>query len=338
MIRYSALALALLLAACSGGNQQQDPAPVALVTLGKAEQGSVDETVTLYGEVEQGAQAAYTLSAPVEATVAKIVAPAGTPVARGQLVVSLRPSPATGAELSKATSDLRAAEAAYARAKRLRADGLASDADVENARQSADSAKATHASLATRAKGLQLRAPGAGHVQSIPVKPGDLVSAGATMATITRVGAQRARFGIDPAAARKLSAGVTLSVRPEGAGKPFSAPVLSVDPAIDPNTHLASVFIDIPADRGLAAGQPLSAQVPVRQSGEATVIPYAALLDDGGQPYVFVLRNGVAHRHDVVTGASNGQRIAVLKGVSPGDAVVVQGGTAVEDGMKVRTK
>jgi membrane fusion protein (multidrug efflux system) len=56
------------------------------------------------------------------------------------------------------------------------------------------------------------------------------------------------------------------------------------------------------------------------------------------QPYVYVVTKGVAHRHDVVTGPSSGERIAILTGVSAGDKVVVQGGTAVEDGMKVRTK
>jgi membrane fusion protein (multidrug efflux system) len=67
-------------------------------------------------------------------------------------------------------------------------------------------------------------------------------------------------------------------------------------------------------------------------------IPYEAILDDGGQPYVYVVANGIAHRHDVVTGPSSGTRITIIKGVSAGDIVVVQGGTAVEDGMKVRTK
>ena len=73
--------------------------------------------------------------------------------------------------------------------------------------------------------------------------------------------------------------------------------------------------------------------------GEAKLaIPYAALLDDGGQPFVYVVQAGIAHRRDVTTGAAEGDRIAVTSGVKAGDLVVTQGGTALEDGMKVRTR
>ncbi|PTS90786.1 efflux RND transporter periplasmic adaptor subunit, partial [Sphingomonas sp. HMWF008] len=64
----------------------------------------------------------------------------------------------------------------------------------------------------------------------------------------------------------------------------------------------------------------------------------AALLDDGGQAYVYVVTGGVAHRRDITVGAPRGDRVAVSGAVLAGEAVVVAGGTAVEDGMKVRTK
>jgi multidrug efflux pump subunit AcrA (membrane-fusion protein) len=71
---------------------------------------------------------------------------------------------------------------------------------------------------------------------------------------------------------------------------------------------------------------------------QALAIPYAALLDDAGQPFVFVVVKGTAHRRDIVTGPSDGRIVAVTKGLSPGERVVVEGGTALDDGMKVRLK
>lgn len=336
----SLIALVALAACSGGGGDAQDNAtdPVALVSLGTAQSGAVSETTTIYGAVEKGADAQFTLSAPAEATVTSIAAPAGTAVRRGQLVVGLRPSPSTRAQVGKAQADLRAARAAFARAQRLRADGLASDADVETARQTMQSAQAMAQSLASQTGGLSLRAPGAGYVQSIAANPGDLVSAGTTIATISRVGSLRARFGIDPAVARKLPRSTSLTIRPSGGGAPFGATVQSVDPTVDPQTRLASLYVAIPAGQGLGPGQPLTATVPVQQSGNAITIPYAALMNDGGQPYVYVVQGAVAHRHDVTTGASSGDRIAITKGVAAGDRLVVQGGTGVEDGMKVRTK
>jgi multidrug efflux pump subunit AcrA (membrane-fusion protein) len=47
------------------------------------------------------------------------------------------------------------------------------------------------------------------------------------------------------------------------------------------------------------------------------------------------VRNGVARRVDVSPGNSSGDSIQILKGLNPGDRVVTEGGTALEDGMKV---
>lgn len=336
---FSAWAGLVLLAACSGGESQDDAAdPVALVSLANAQPGSVAETATLYGMVETGAEAQYTLAAPVEARVVNVAAPQGTPVRRGQLVVGLSASPATRAELATAQGDYRTAQEALARARRLRDDGLTSDAEVESARQAAESAGALQRSLSSQTGGLELRAPGAAYVQSVAVNPGDLVQAGTTVAVLSRLGSLRARFGIDPATAHKISPGETLRVQTGQGSAGFAAPILSVDPATDPQTRLASVYVRVPAEQRLGPGQPLTAILPIRQTADAVTVPYGALLDDGGQPFVYVVKDGIAHRRDVVPGASDGDRIAISQGVSPGDLVVTEGGTALEDGMKVRTR
>ena len=94
----------------------------------------------------------------------------------------------------------------------------------------------------------------------------------------------------------------------------------------------------MPAAFGSGTGQPLSGEVTLEQSSSATTIPYEALLDDGGQPYVFVVAAEIAHRKDVELGASDGTTVAIVSGVRVGDMVVTRGGTALDDGTKVRTK
>lgn len=343
MIRKSfatgAVALALALAGCSGSSDnQQSQQPVALVSLATAHEGNVSSTQMVYGAVEQNADTQYTLSAPVEAVVARIAAAPGSPVRKGQLVVSLSPSPSTRANIDQLKASATNAELSYKRAKRLQADGLASNAAVEAARSAAATAKANLAAARAKSKGLALRSPGSGFVQSIPVNPGDLVSSGTTVATINRTGALRARFGIAPQFLSQLSRKAGLKLQPLGDGPPVTVPIIAVDPSADTNTRLASIYVKVPQSVGAGAGQPLSGSVTLRHSSRAVTVPYKALLNDGGQPYVFVVSKGVAHRKDVTVGASNDTTAAVLKGVSAGEKVVTQGGTALEDGMKVRTK
>ncbi|MDB5705551.1 MAG: efflux transporter periplasmic adaptor subunit [Sphingomonas bacterium] len=332
------LAALLVLAGCSAAEETPETTPTALVTLAPAQSGAVDEDLTLYGAVENGAFGRNVLAAPAEATVVSIDAPVGSTVGRGQVVARLSASPATRLDLAKAQTDAQAANQALARAQRLRADGLVSDADVETARAAARSANVTRASLSGRSGALVLRAPAAGHVELIGFAPGDLVPAGGAVATISASGTMRARFGLDPALAGKIHPGTMLRITTSAGAAPFSAPAVSVDPVVDAQTRLASVFVSVPPGSGIGAGATLTAHVALAGGGGGLTIPYDALLDDAGQPYVFVVKGGVAHRRDVTIGAVGGDRVTVLKGVAPGEPVVTAGGTALEDGMKVRTK
>lgn len=340
MIRSAAPLLALLLlAGCSSGNDGDSAAdPVALVTLARAEPGAIAAEVTLFGTAESGATGRQGLTAVTDAVVTRIVAPVGTRVARGDVIAVLTPAPTARLELAKAETDARAADAALARAQRLRGDGLVSDAEVETARAAAASARATQASLAGRAGALILRAATSGFVQTLAARPGDMVAAGTPIATIGSPDDVRARFGADPATARALRPGTLIGIVPMGGRAPLSVPVASVDPAVDPQTRLASVYARLPAGAGIASGETLEGKVRLASGLAGLTIPYAALLDDGGQPFVFVVSGGVAHRRDVETGPATGDRIAVVKGLAAGDLVVTQGGTALEDGMKVRTR
>lgn len=333
------LAAATLLAACSGTSTPAPSTdPTALVTLSMAQSGGVAYTQAVYGTVGQDAGSQYMLSAPIQAMVARIAAPAGTFVARGQIVVELIPSPSTRAEISRLSAEARAAQLAYERAQRLRADGLVSESEVESARATVLGAQANQAALATQSGQLALRAPGSGYVQSVTSSPGELVSAGTAVATISRSGNLRARFGIDPNLIGRLSRTAGIRIAHSSGEQPVTLPITSVDPSTDPQTRLASVYVSVPAAFGSGTGQPLSGEITLEQSSGAVTIPYQALLDDGGQPYVFVVTKGVAHREDVEIGASDGTIVAIVKGVKVGDQVVTEGGTALDDGTKVRSK
>ena len=334
------MAALAILAACSGPTPEAPPPePVALVTLAPATAGAVAARVTLYGQVEAGPGSDRTLAAPVEATVASIDTPVGARVARGQVVVRLQDSAQSAFDLAKAANDSASAAATLARARRLRADGLMSDADVETARAAARTASATRASLAARTGGLALAAPVAGLVSAVLPKPGDLVAAGAPVARITVAGgATRARLGIDPALATTIAPGAPLELRALGGTATRTLSVAGVDHTVDPATRLAALFADVPSGLGFAIGQSVQATLIQPRARGGVTIPYAAVLDDGGAPYVFVVHGGVAKKRDVTLGSQDGARVLVLGGVGAGEAVVIAGGTAVEDGMKVRTR
>ncbi len=343
LIPYAALIVLALVGGCSKKEAADDPvdAPVALVTLGQASTGAIDQTVSIYGVTDGTAASTFALVAPSDASVATVDAPVGAAVTQRQAIVHLLPTAQTRQDGVKAAADATAADAALARAKRLRAGNLASDADVETAASNARTADAALAAAQARDQALVLRTPQAGFVATVTQSPGSVVTAGTTIATIGTTNNLRARFGVDPALAHQIQVGANVHITPAN-GQAFDARVLAASPVIDPQTHMASIIASVPADAGLGSGDALRGEVTVSSTTTALSVPYSALLDDGGQPYVFVVKGGVAHRIDVETGAHSnalgGDRIAITRGLSNGDQVVTVGGTALDDGMKVRTK
>ncbi len=331
-----ALLLLPLLSACSKGKADQDATPTALVTTVQVARGDIAETATAYGAVEFAPDAERALAAPVESVLSTILAPAGTMVTAGQPVVALRLSPASQLDLNKAHTDAVAAAAAYARAQRLRLTGLDSDADVETARAAAASAGAAAQSLASRSGGaLILRAPMAGVVEAVTSAPGDTVAAGASLGKIGALSGLRVRLGVEPAAAARIPNHATVRLNPLAGGAEQVGSVLAVDPRLDPQTRLASVTVRATGS-GLAPGEPLKGAIVLSEHSGAAVIPRAALLYDQERPYVFIVAKSVAHRRNVVLGASDDQRVEVIGGLAVGDRIVVDGASALDDGMAVR--
>ena len=330
------LPLALLAGCGSGGGGKADKAdPVALVRTAPAAIDATAEQTLVYGAAEAGPGSGRSLIAPAEAIIDRILAPSGTPVRAGQVIATLKPSRTTATELAKTSADAISADAAYARARRLRADGLASDADVETARAAAETARAAHANAGMSNGGMALRAPIAGVVQNLTARSGDQIAAGATIAYIAVKGDLRAHFGIDPAAAQRVRLGQPLEISSISGNSHAVAPVDGLDMQADPATRLASVYADVPPGFDVGPGGALRGSLSLTGQANGITIPYAALLDDGGRSYVFVVGGGVAHEQDVSPGSSAGDRIQILKGLSAGDKVVTEGGTALEEGMKV---
>jgi RND family efflux transporter MFP subunit len=328
--------LLILLPACSSSPPDESPEPQALVKLAMVGREAVGETVRLYGVADNGPSGRADLFAPIEARFVAIEAPVGSAVRPGQVIVRLAPGPTAMLDTAKARSDAQAASAAYARAMRMRNDGLMSDADVETARATKASADATLASLTGH--NLSLRAPRAGYVETISGTPGDLLPAGTSVVAIGSTGAVRARFGVDPAVVHNLRAGAPIAISTASSIRVVPTRLSAVDPMVDPQTKLAAAYADLPAGTAVRPGETLTGEATMQGTEQALAIPYAALLDDAGQPFVFVVVKGTAHRRDIVTGPSDGRIVAVTKGLSPGERVVVEGGTALDDGMKVRLK
>jgi RND family efflux transporter MFP subunit len=341
MLRPLLLVAASGMAGCGSG-APQETSPVALVELRPSAARTLDETLTAYGTTEFAPADAATLAVQVESQVSELLVTRGDQVRRGQPLLRLAPSRATGLELGKARRDADLAIAERARMQRLRSEGLATEDDLQAAVNAAASATALRDSLGARTDGdgvQTLDAPRDGIVDVLDVKPGEVLAPGSIAVRIAAADSLQVRVGVEPAQASRVAVGQ--SVRLEalaGHRAPVSAAVTTVDRRVDPQDRLIAALVRLPPGSGLLPGEGVRAQIRIGKHKDAVAVPRAALLYAGERAYLFVAIDGKAQRREVRAGIRDGDAVEIINGVKPGERVIVTGNSVLEDGMAIRTQ
>jgi HlyD family secretion protein len=87
--------------------------------------------------------------------------------------------------------------------------------------------------------------------------------------------------------------------------------------------------------RGLGDGYRVETRILTARIEQAVVVPSSALFREQGAFSTFVIRDGVARRVEVGTGARTPDWVEVKRGLSEGDTVVIYPSDQVRDGVKL---
>ncbi|HEY3321414.1 MAG TPA: efflux RND transporter periplasmic adaptor subunit [Planctomycetota bacterium] len=129
----------------------------------------------------------------------------------------------------------------------------------------------------------------------------------------------------------------------------FSATIYYVSSLADPKTRLVTCYASIDkTDARLKSGFFATVRIVTEQRDKAIVVPLTAVLPTEQGFVTFVVKDGKAARRTVSLGLQvrtllpdSGRAVndvEVLKGLSEGEVVVVEGGNALQDGAPVREK
>lgn len=337
-LSVAALSLAAI-TACSKPAEQAVSEPVASVTTAAAIRGDLHLTVTGYGTVEFDPSRQQILSTQIESRVVETLVQVGANIDQGEPLLRLAPSSASSLDLTQALADASAARDELARQRRLRADGLASDADVERAQTNANDLTARANTLSSNVGAVRtVSAPSAGIVDAILVSPGDVVAASSPLIRLAEPGAIQARINLELEDATRLAIGDPIHLTGlDGGSHVADAEISAVDLRVDPVTRMTSVLVPLPAGLGFLAGEAVRASVVADTKSNVVLVPRPAVFTDEQGDYVFVDNGAVAERRRVDRGASDGALTEIISGVSPGDLVVTEGGAILSDGMKLST-
>lgn len=229
------------------------------------------------------------LAAQAGGRIERLLVRQGDRVRRGQLLLVLDQAQAR-ADVARLRSEMETNRLNFRRFELLVRQGAATPFQRDDYRQRYVAAReelaARRADLAFR----DLRAPIDGTVADLKVKQGDLIQAGAPFTGIIRNDRLLARMEVPAVYAAQLRPGLPLQLLRPGDGRPLGqAPLLSVDPGVDPASQTLLVKAEFANPDGqLRDGLRTRARL-VLQDRAYPAVPFAAVSRQWGQSFVFVL-------------------------------------------------
>lgn len=179
--------------------------------------------------------------------------------------------------------------------------------------------------------------PISGVVTKVDISSGATAEAGTNLISILNVNPIIVSFPLNAKQAEDVgeTAEITVFVN-ELPEKSFKANVTYVSPELQ-RTGTFNVWAAIPNDNKiLKVGMNATTEFKSDSIKYTYIIPAAAVISQGSEPYVYKVSKGVVHRTPVVIGALTDAQAEVVRGLSAGDIVVVKGAKALFDGADVR--
>ncbi len=205
--------------------------------------------------------------------------------------------------------------------------------------------RSAHAQAAIAERALadaQIRAPFAGIVAKRWVNVGDKVSADMPVVQLVDLSRMELEAQVPVSEIPYVKVGQEVVFRVDGfLGRPFTGRVERVNPSAEAGSRSISIFVTLPnADGALRGGMFASGALSARQGAEVDVIPASALLEEGGQSYVYVVKDGKVERRTVTVGTRNADRglVEIREGLDAGLQVITVKGEGLKAGATAVVK
>lgn len=190
-----------------------------------------------------------------------------------------------------------------------------------------------------RATLTEVRAPIAGVVYGLAVRPGTYLNRGDLVANVGVLDRLRVRVYIDEPELGRVTLGQPVTITWQALpGKQWNGTVEKKPATIEPlgSRQVGQVICDIEnPDHLLLPGSNVDALIRTAVVDQALTIPKETLRHDPSGDYVFLLRGETLDQHLVKTGVSSVTRIQVTDGLAEGDSVAMPSDEPLKAGMKV---
>ena len=321
------------------------------ITVAEASGGSLEETLTLPGELTLNADRVAHVVPRVSGIVQKVNKHLGDDVKPGEVLAVLesRDLAETKAAYLAAKQRLVLAQATLKSAEELREKRLLPGLEyLQTKREFADAEielrTVTHKLLAlgltpdelgatSHEKNVsfavyELRAPSAGTVVKKHITPGEVVENNSDVFVIADLSTIWANVSVYAHDAPRIRVGQTVHIAMEGFSAEATGQISYLSPIIDEETRTATARVLVPnPEKEWKPGTFVTARIVLGTESARTLVPNDAIQLVNNQSVVFVPEGG-GHTfapRSVATGRTNSTHAQILSGLEPGDRYVLNG-------------
>jgi len=188
--------------------------------------------------------------------------------------------------------------------------------------------------LRRRVADLDIKSPVDGAIGSLLVNERATVARSAPLLTVVDLSAFEIEFQVPESYADDLALGMGAEVR--YGTRDYAAQVSAVSPEVKQNQVTGRLRFSGESPQGLRQNQRLSTRIVLESRDDTLKVQRGPFLDSGAGRIAYVVRDGVAVRTPIETGASSITEVEIVKGLVPGDRIVISNLSEFERAERVR--
>jgi len=325
-----------------------EPAPASTAQLGQslvklvpAQASNVRDAVNINGKLALDGTRIHQVSARLAGRIDRIDVVEGSAVQAGQQIALLYSPEFISAQneflLARGTVRTLTGSATAD----LQADARATLEGARNKLRVLGSSDADTAELERSGRAQQhlvIRAAISGRLIKRNVDPGGYLDVGGSLGTIADLSSLWFLGNVFDADLPRVREGQTVQIKVNGVAlrEPLVGRVSFVSPSVDPATHSVAVRVQLANPGGLLKPEMFARAELILGERLLPVVPRAAVVQDGAESFVVVQRGGTADKPAYVRvpvetmPANEPGLLAIVRGVSADEPVVVEGSVLVE--------
>ena len=291
-----------------------------------------------------------TVGAEVAGRVTRVAGFTGKKVTKGELIAEIDAEDfqiqgrADKAEIGRLTSLLEQQERVVERNKKLVGQGFISQNAIDDAIAQRNALRQQLAAARARAeatgRGLtkaRVLAPIDGEIETQIVAVGDYVKLGDPLFKLVGVQELRVHLLLPEAAAMRIKPGLKVILSPPAAPEQlFEARIDEIRPTVGATNRALDAIVKIRGEgTWFRGGGSVNARIVIRTVEGALMVPeHSVVLRPAGK-VVYAIEGGVARQRNVETGMRQDGFQEILKGLTAGETVAVDGAGFLTDGAAV---